>query len=118
MKKYVVINTQVEGFHRWEGAPQDVAFLRDLHRHMFHIQMKMSVSGSNREVEIIKLKRFITQKAEWMLSDPVVNKDKNMSCEMMAEYLIKVTAGVFGTNRKYECSVLEDGENGAVVCSE
>lgn len=118
MKKYVVINTQVEGFHRWKEAPQDVAFLRDLHRHMFHIQMKMSVSDSNREVEIIKLKRFITKKAELMLSDPVVNKDENLSCEMMAEYLIKVTADAFGTNREYECSVFEDGENGAIVCSE
>lgn len=116
----VVVSLQVEGVHCWADCPiEDVLFLRDPHRHMFHIKATKVVSHDDRDVEIIMLKRAMKHnllvlysdktKAALSIEEPLFFG--TMSCEMIARHLLE----------KFElssCEVLEDGENGAILEAE
>ena len=104
MKKQIVVKLQVEGLHQWKGCPiEEVSFLRDRHRHMFHIEVRKRVTHNDRDIEIIMLKREILK---YLGKQPI--EFGNQSCEMIAEDLYK----------EFNCtyvSVLEDNENGAII---
>tara|TARA_B100000953_G_scaffold300250_1_gene304404 strand:+ start:2042 stop:2401 length:360 start_codon:yes stop_codon:yes gene_type:complete len=109
----VIASLQVEGLHFWKDCDiEEVRFLKNLHRHIFHITVKKKVSHNDRDIEIIKLQRSIKS----FLMDKFVFKDcshgtchfGNMSCEDIAEMLVD----------KFKldyCKVLEDNENGAEI---
>ena len=113
-REEVFITLQVEGIHNWPGCPFDeVAYLRDPHRHMFHIKAHKIVTHSDRDVEFIMLKHRVQQ----YLLDTYSESDFDvcvfgaMSCEMIAKELIT----------RFDlcsCEVSEDGENGAIVTVE
>lgn len=109
MATNIIVNLQFEGIHRWGNCPfQEVAFLKALHRHMFHITCKKTVQHDDRDIEIIMLKHSI---GDYLCS---TYKDGNLggkSCEMLARELLEQF------NLSY-CSVLEDGENGAEITNE
>jgi hypothetical protein len=101
----VYATTRFEGFHRWPDAPDEVAFLRDRHRHVFHVRAEASVSHGDRDVEFILLKRAVDRtvgaiKYEYDTS--------TWSCEQWAECLL-------GRLKLDRVEVSEDGENGAIV---
>lgn len=100
----VVINTSFEAQHYWPEAPADVAFLKSIHRHVFHVRATQRVSHTNREIEIISFKKKLHEG----LLDFVRarEQDPRWSCEDVACYLMKEF-------RLTSCEVLEDGENGA-----
>lgn len=104
MKTAIVVTFQVEGTHRWPECPfEDVAFLREKHRHIFHVRATKQVTHSDRQVEIIRLKRSML-----MYADKFGGDFGRASCEDMAEHLVE----------KFDlitCQVLEDNENGAVA---
>lgn len=104
VKKLVVINLQVEGVHCWPNCDiRGVEFLRNPHRHMFYVEATKEVSHNDREVEIIMLKRIVTEYLE--------SFDGNfyaMSCEDIAEDLLQ-------RFDFHSVKVLEDNENGAYV---
>lgn len=107
---YVISSLQVEGFHYWKDAPEVVGFLRDNHRHMFHIEVKKEVTHGDRDVEIILLRRAVIEYLfnRYKSSNGAWLEFGSMSCEMIAEDLVEafdLTA----------CRVMEDGENGACV---
>lgn len=119
-KTLVVVKLQFEGLHNWPSCPfPEVAFLKDKHRHMFHVVAKSSVRHDDRDIEIIMLKRKITK----YLADkyPSVSRAENdfffaadlgpTSCETLAKDLLEMF------NLDY-CSVLEDNENGAEIYRE
>jgi len=102
----VFVRLQFEALHRWPDCPvtSDVFFLRNLHRHIFHVEMGWKVQQV-REIEFIEQKnkvlRFI--RGEWEGRNL-----RRMSCEKIAHILLE----------KFGCtyvSVSEDGENGAIV---
>ena len=107
MKKEIIINLDVEGFHYWEDAPLVVSFLKDSHRHIFKIKVGIEVTDSNREKEF-----FIEQ---WHLKEwfgeayGVPAHFKSMSCEMIAEEVLEFIPYASW------CEVWEDNENGARV---
>lgn len=109
MNIYVVCTIQIEGLHCWPEASGNVAYLRQLHRHMFVITMEFLVLDSNREVEIISRQSEIRQ---YLLERYGDNNGVccfgRMSCEDIAgELLEKFSAA--------SCTVLEDGFGGAKV---
>ena len=103
MKKYIVVKLQHEALHHWPGCPHDdVGFLRDKHRHMFHITLWVEVNHSDRDIEFIRFKREIQEylKDRYDLGQT--------SCEMLGEELLE----------KFDCmavQVMEDDENGGLV---
>lgn len=94
-----------EGFHRWPDAPDEVAFLRTLHRHRFHVRLELPVKHTERDVEFILLQRRIAR--DVMQAQATLDVEC-WSCELWASYLLELYGAV-------RVEVSEDGENGAVV---
>lgn len=104
--KQVWITTQFVGFHRWKDATGEQSFLKDWHRHVFHVKLSVLVTDSNREVEFIDLKNKVDDFLQRRLSQGKFE----YSCEQIAEQLLKYF-------QAHEVTVSEDGENGATVTS-
>lgn len=106
--KQIYIKTQFEGFHRWKDAPNEVAFLRNQHRHIFYVTVFIPVEHNDREIEFILFKREVQD-----FINTNINKEDVGSCEMIGE---KIATHL---NTKYFRPVLvdvsEDNENGAVI---
>jgi hypothetical protein len=105
----IIITFQMEGFHRWDGAFEEVIFLSQDHRHIFHFELEAPVGHDDRDIEIILFKR----KVQRILIDRYGDGDGvlqfgSKSCEMIAKEILMA----------FECDrvkVTEDGENGAVI---
>lgn len=114
MIKIITIKTQFEAMHYWPDAPDEVSFLRDLHRHIFHVEANIQVSHDDRELEFFMVKKFLDKTIVKMLKDLQFSR----SCEQMAEYLLRAIEKKYkvkGEKRMVSVSVSEDGENGASV---
>ena len=111
LKTEVYCTLQISGTHSWPGCPfEEVEYLRDNHRHVFHIKAYVEVGHSDRDVDFIMLKHEIQEYLNTMYFNEVAKLHilEAKSCEMLAEELI----GRFGLSR---CEVSEDNENGAIV---
>lgn len=102
----VWFTTQVEGFHFWLDAPKEVSFLRDKHRHVFHIRVEIEVNHDDRDVEFIMAKREVDQ---YMTDNPINGPE---SCEMIAR---RIGENFDGHWSVVSVTVSEDNENGATV---
>jgi hypothetical protein len=101
---FVWITTQFVGYHRWKDAPEEVDFLRNWHRHIFHVRVGVEVSALNREVEFFILKK----KVDEFLKGAYEGKTFEASCEMIANVILN----------QFKASVVtvsEDNENGATA---
>jgi len=108
MTNYIWITAQREMIHKYPMAPDEVSFLRNEHRHIFHFKVYIQVNHDDRDVEFIIFKRFIQD----VLSDMNKNLDIK-SCEMISDYIHKsITKKYPGRHIKIEVS--EDGENGSL----
>ena len=101
----VWVTTQFEGFHRWQMAPENVAFLRDVHRHLFHVRLSVPVQDLDREVEFFTLKAMVDK----YIAEKWEGRVFNASCEMIAIDLMEKFA------EATMVEVSEDGENGGTV---
>lgn len=106
MSVKIVVNFTIEGLHCWPTCYlAEVDFLKNPHRHLFHICCKKDVSHLDRDIEIIRYKRRISEHLHNKYGSPCCDFG-SMSCEMIAEELLRTFSLDY-------CSVLEDGENGA-----
>jgi hypothetical protein len=111
-KTFIKIRTQFEGFHFYPNAGEidpRIAFLENEHRHMFKVEVKISVTHSDRELEF-----YICQ---WALKDYLTKSQMNhKSCEMIAtDILNEHLIPSYGTDRYYEIIVSEDGESDGIL---
>ena len=111
-KTYIRIRTEFEGFHFYPGASKinpKIAFLEKEHRHMFKVEVKISVDHLDRELEFFLVK--------WALQDFIKSGNQNhKSCEMMAtDILQQHLIPNYGDQRYYEITVSEDGESDGIV---
>lgn len=114
MKTQIISRIQVEGTHSWPGCPiEEVEYLKHPHRHIFHIEVRKSVSHADRDIEIIQLGHTIRE----YLNQCFWSDERNLlmfgsrSCEMIASQLVTE----FSLD---SCQVMEDNENGAIVTAE
>lgn len=110
-KKFIFITTQFEGFHRYKEAPEEVAYLRDLHRHMFFVRATIEVFHDDRDLEFIMVKHRVNEQITALLED----MKAEVSCEYMADYLYNWIKNTYGEERDVTVEVNEDNENGAIV---
>ena len=110
--KMIWVTFQKEGIHCYTDAPDEVAFLRHPHRHMFHFKVSLEVFHTDREVEFIMFKREL----ETLYGRGTLELDYK-SCEMLAEDLEKYILTKY-PSRHYNIEVSEDNENGAILYSE
>ena len=123
MTVWAIIRFQFEGFHRWKDAPKnqpyDIYFLRNLHRHMFHIEVWIEQKHNERDIEYLTFKDWLLNLAidtcELCPSLPLkFGITEEDSCETMGT---KIKAFIKNSypDRKIRVFVFEDGENGTCV---
>lgn len=98
-------------YHRWKEAPDEVAFLRASHRHMFHVKLTMSVTHNDRDVEFFMLQKDL----ELFCTVYFKHKSDIGSCEMIAQKIQAWAIEQYPKRMSYNVEVSEDGENGAIV---
>ena len=123
-KEYrIIVRTEFEGLHSWKNAPEEVSYLKNQHRHIFHVEATISVTHNDRELEFIMVKHEINS----AISDHIAHcvevaehddtHEVNLgSCEMMCDVILGHLQNKYGP-RYYDIKVFEDGENGGeVIC--
>lgn len=118
MQTTVFCKTKFEGVHCYPGAPDEVAYLRQPHRHMFGITVEIDVYGDDRELEFIMLKHRVDAWVRKHLNASGVWEMETLSCEQVATQLMTyLRIEYFGKecDRSIIVSVVEDEENGATV---
>lgn len=98
---------RLPGFHCWPSAPPHRAYLRDRHRHLFHVRAAVAVRHDDRDTEFHDLMDLVRQ---WW--GPGDRECGAASCEALARDL----AAFLGSRglAVAEVEVSEDGEAGAV----
>jgi hypothetical protein len=108
---YIKVRTEFEGYHRYPAAGQidsRIAFLENIHRHIFKVEVKISVSHLDRELEFFLVK--------WALQDFIQGGEMNhKSCEMIATDILEQHLIPRYGQRFYEIVVSEDGESDGIV---
>lgn len=109
---YIKVRTEFEGFHYYPNAgtiDPRIQFLENEHRHIFKVEVKISVTHLDRELEFFLVK--------WGLQDHIkARKLNHMSCEMIAtDILNNHLLPKYGEGRTYEIVVSEDGESDGIV---
>lgn len=105
MKRLVLTYNEIEGFHRYPGAPTECAYLADKHRHIFVVECAFEVGHNEREIEIITQQDIIEDFIFTHWGRPA--QFGTMSCESIAQELIEAFPAMCS------CTVKEDGYGGA-----
>lgn len=108
---FIKVRTEFEGFHHYPNAGSidpRIKFLENEHRHMFKVEVKISVTHLDRELEFFLVK--------WSLQEFIQSGDQNhKSCEMIATDILNNHLLPKYGERYYEVVVSEDGESDGIV---
>lgn len=111
-KAFIIVRTNFTGFHFWKEAPIEVDFLKLLHRHVFYVEAKIPVSHEDRQLEFFMVKKFIDQT---IATNFPSGELRSLSCEMIAEIILKALQLNYELRKGITITVYEDGENGGGV---
>lgn len=111
----IKVQFDFEGFHSYSGAPSEVEFLKNLHRHLFNIKVTIEVTHEDRELEFFIVRRQLIDLVNRLYPDKVVG-----SCEMMAKDIYHFVKHSYKKldktgDRLVEVEVSEDKENSGLV---
>ena len=111
MKTFIKVRTDFEGYHCYPDAGSidpRIKFLEFEHRHVFKVEVKISVNHLDRELEFFLVK--------WALQDFIKagNQDQK-SCEMIAKDILENHLLPAYGERYYEITVSEDGESDGII---
>ncbi len=84
------ITFDIEGIHNWPGAPEEVSYLSNLHRHTFKYEVEFNVEHDDRDLEFIMMKHHIKDtlvSAYYDKKFKLCNFHSN-SCEMLAREVL------------------------------
>lgn len=104
---FAKVKTQFEALHYWPDAPN---FLRNPHRHIFHVEVMVEQKHTDRDIEYFKFKHFL----EAEIKERFAGKKFKLSCEDIAVDIKDFVMDKY-RDRKIIVEVNEDGENGAVI---
>ena len=114
--KTIWVSFTKEGIHCYPAAAtdpklatgdwDDVSFLANPHRHIFHFRVNIEVFHDDRDIEFIQFKRWLENKYR----DTILQLDYK-SCEMIADELAETIYDEY-PGRYIKISVAEDNENG------
>lgn len=110
--KQIILRTKFEGFHCWPDAPERVSFLRNKHRHLFGVKVKIEVLHNEREKEF-----FIVQEddIQYIIKNKILGENNEASsCETMAEIMLNNLQNKYKSCR-ISVEINEDDENGAEI---
>jgi hypothetical protein len=108
---FIKVRTEFEGFHYYPNAGSidpRIKFLENEHRHMFKVDVKISVTHLDRELEFFLVK--------WALQEFIQSGNQNhKSCEMIATDILNNHLLPKYGQRYYEVVVSEDNESDGIV---
>jgi hypothetical protein len=109
---HIKVRTEFEGWHHYPNASAidpRIKFLEFDHRHIFKIEVKISVTHLDRELEFFLVK--------WALRDFITESQLNHnSCEMIGTKILEQhLIPNYGADRSYEVIVSEDGESDGII---
>mgnify|MGYP007029251346 FL=1 len=106
----VITKNYIEGLHCWKDAPNHLDYLRNKHRHIFHVHCYWEVKHNDREIEIIETQKEVDNYFKKYYSNKYNMCDfENMSCEDICNELL----GCYKEKGLKQVLVLEDGQGGA-----
>jgi len=120
-ESYIKVCTDFRGFHQWLGAPDEVAFLRDLHRHTFYVEVAIPVQHHDRDLEFFLVQRQIDTilAGLYRVQGTTGNVEGynlgERSCEMIATELGNQLFDDYPQVNELTISVSEDNENFGIV---
>lgn len=106
---YINVKTNFKGFHKYPDAPEEVKFLKNIHRHIFNINIKIQVFHNDREIEFFMLQNEIDNYIQTRGSDL-----NYKSCEMLAEEFLSYINSYY-PGRNCIVEVQEDNENSSII---
>lgn len=111
-RTFITANLTVPGLHHWPGAHDSRAYLRDLHRHLFHISVTIPVAHNERDTEFHDLaeiiRRLVTLEIATDFRHDVLHFGAR-SCESLAGQLGELLQEVHGIT-PHRIVWSEDGE--------
>lgn len=107
-----IVRFQKIGFHKYPDAPEEVAYLRNKHRHIFFVEVWVEQKHNERDVEYHILKNQCLKMWDKLFPDPNMG---STSCETMATNLWYELEPFFHSERQLKVSVFEDNECGAMI---
>jgi len=109
VKRTVILDFEMVGFHKWVNAPEQVKFLSHKHRHNFRFRLGYKVIDPDRQIEIFMEEEIV----QYYLTEcygSILEFD-SMSCEMIAEDILQH----FQDEGCIWVEVFEDNRGGARV---
>lgn len=100
------------GFHCYPDAPDEVAYLRDRHRHVFKFKVEIEVFHDERDIEFHMFQSWCL--AQYADSIPGRLEADGKSCETLA-YELGLRIQLAHPTREFTVEVSEDGECGSRV---
>lgn len=110
--KFIYVTTDFYALHCYPNAPDEVYFLRNMHRHKFFVTCKIQVFHNDRDLEFIMVKNRIN---DFIKNNLLERTDISVSCETISEFLFDWIKTTYGNNRKVFVGVSEDNENGSEI---
>ena len=117
MRRSIVVTNNFKGYHKYEQAPENVAFLRTQHRHVFNMKTTIEVFHNERDIEFFQLQDELENFVKFFYNRPwekYVDGIYIGSCESLAEKVINYLHEKY-PKRHARVEVWEDNENGAIV---
>jgi hypothetical protein len=110
----IQVRTSFWGVHHWPSAPEEVAFLRNPHRHQFKVEIECNADHDDRELEFFMVKsrldRFIAGSLQpYHPSMHLLMNMGSMSCEMLAQSIGVYLEAQY--SRPFSVIVREDDES-------
>ena len=110
MKYEIIVRLKLAGFHWWDGAPNEVAFLRQKHRHLFGFTVVLGTDHSDRQLEFFLVEQQVRMALDSLYGIcPSGYLFQGRSCETIAAEVGTVLIAQYPTLRSV--SVSEDDEN-------
>jgi len=108
----IFVRTIFVGFHCWQGAPLEVKFLRNEHRHRFFVEVEFGVSTVDRDIEYFVALSWVDRAIENLYAESGFRMG-GKSCESICDELAAELVYEMKLNSLKSVAVFEDGENGS-----
>jgi 6-pyruvoyl-tetrahydropterin synthase len=89
------VKFDLEGYHRWPGAPEEYKRLGSEHGHTFHFEIHIPVEHVNRELEFLDVRRTLVQIVRTSYKGEPCDF-RGMSCEMIAQSVWRSVENCYG----------------------
>lgn len=117
LKRKVIVTNNFRGYHKYAEAPDNVSFLRNMHRHVFNVKTTIEVFHNERDIEFFQLQNDIENYVKLRFNEGCNTYIEGIyieSCESLAEAILGHLHKTY-PNRSVRVEVWEDNENGAIL---